>query len=107
MPHRFQTLNERKFLGVMISFAGVYNIDMQVKFEPDWLSVITVSAAGPRPDGIRGSRGNSDHLLGTLHSKEGLCVFLVHCCSVFLSIVVMYFLWLRHLLSSLTGLSQR
>ena len=106
MPHRFQTINERKFLGVMISFA-VYNIDMQVKFEPDWLSVITVSAAGPRPDGIRGSRGNSDHLLGTLHSQECLYVFLVRCCSVFLSIVVMYFLWLRHLLSSLTGLSQR
>ena len=88
-------------------FCSVYNIDMQVKFEPDWLSVITVSAAGPRPDGIRGSRGNSDHLLGTLHSKECLYVFLVQGCSVFLSIVVMYFLWLRHLLSSLTGLSQR
>ena len=88
-------------------FCSVNDIDMQVKFEPDWLSVITVSAAGPRPDGIRGSRGNSDHLLGTLHSKECLYVFLVHCCSVFLSIVVMFFLWLRHLLSSLTGLSQR
>ena len=108
MPHRFQTINKRKFLGVMISFAVcIILIDMQVKFEPDWLSVITVSAAGPRPDGIRGSRGNSDHLLGTLHSKECLYVFLVHCCSVFLSRVVMFFLWLRHLLSSLTGLSQR
>ena len=83
MPHRFQTINKRKFLGVMISFAiCLILIDMQVKFEPDWLSVITVSAAGPRPDGIRGSRGNSDHLLGTLHSKECLYVFLVHCCSV-------------------------
>ena len=48
-------------------FCSVYNIDMQVKFEPDWLSVITVSAAGPRPDGIRGSRGNTDH---TKHCKS-------------------------------------
>ena len=109
MSHATSLSNHKgkKVPGFHDIFCIVNNIDMQVKFEPDWLSVITVSAAGPRPDGIRGSRGNSDHLLGTLHSKECLNVFLVHCCSVFLSIVVMYFLWLRHLLSSLTGLSQR